>query len=84
MWLLHYSPVVLHGILPDAYYEHHLLLVEGTFLLLKDCVSDQDLQYSFSLFKHYCYLFPSYYGKKLCKVTYVYVYSCALLKVSVI
>lgn len=63
MWLLHYSPVVLRGILPDAYYEHHLLLVEGTFLLLKDCITNQDIQYSFSLFKHYCYLFPSFYGK---------------------
>ena len=43
-WLLHYSPVVLHGVLPDIYYQHHLLLVEGTYLLLKDSISDHDLK----------------------------------------
>lgn len=62
MWLLHYSPVVLRGILPDIYYQHHLLLVEGAYLLLKDSISNQDLEKSFKSFKHYCYLFPSYYG----------------------
>lgn len=62
MWLLHYSPVVLYGILPDLYYQHHLLLVEGSYLLLKDVVSNEDIEKSFKLFRHYCYLFSSYYG----------------------
>ena len=35
-WLLHYLPVILKGILPNEYYQHYLLLVEGVFLLLKD------------------------------------------------
>ena len=30
-WLLHYSPVVLRGILLEEYYQHHLLLVEGVY-----------------------------------------------------
>ena len=38
-WLLHYSPVVLHGILMEDYYQHHLLLV-GVYLLLKDVVKE--------------------------------------------
>ena len=43
-WLLHYSPVILHGILPVEYYQHHLLLVEGIFLLLKEVVTSEDIK----------------------------------------
>ena len=70
MWLVHYSPVVLQRILPDIYYQHHLLLVEGVYLLLKDSISDEELDKSFKLFKHYCYLFPSYYGMYVCVYMY--------------
>lgn len=61
-WLLHYSPVVLHGILPDQYYNHHVLLVEGVYLLLKGAVSEEDLHQSSQLLKHYCFLFAPLYG----------------------
>ncbi len=40
-WVFHYSPLVLHGLLPDIYYQHHLLLVEGVFLLLQDVVRSE-------------------------------------------
>ena len=32
-WLLHYSVAVLYKILPEEYYQHHLLLVKGIYLL---------------------------------------------------
>lgn len=34
-WLIRYSPVVLHGSLPEAFYQHHLLLSESIYLLLR-------------------------------------------------
>ena len=61
-WLLHYSPVVLHGFLPEDFYQHHLLLVEAIYLLLKDVVLEVDITQSTKLLSHYCYLFPVLYG----------------------
>lgn len=61
-WLLHFSPVVLHGILPEDYYQHHLLLIESIYLLLKDAVLDRDIEQSFKLLMHYCLLFSTLYG----------------------
>lgn len=61
-WLLHYSVVVLQGILHEEYYQHHLLLVEGIFLLLNDVVTESDIVQSSQLLKHYCYLIPFLYG----------------------
>ena len=46
VWLVHYSPAVLHGILPEDYYRHHLLLVESVFLLLQDEVGERDIEQS--------------------------------------
>lgn len=65
-WLLHYSPIALRGILPDIYYQHYLLLVEGVYLLLKDEVDKDDINQSSRLFNHYCFMFAPLYG------TYVY------------
>ena len=62
-WLLHYSPVVMHGVLPDGYYQHRLLLAEGIYLLLKNVVEECDILQSSRLLSHYCYLFPTMYGK---------------------
>ena len=45
-WLLHYSPVVLHGFLHSDYYQHHLLFAEGIYLLLKDTVEEEDISKS--------------------------------------
>ena len=64
-WLLHYSPVILSDYLPQDFYQHHLLLVEGTYLLLKDVVTKDDILQSSKLFNHYCFLFPALYGMQL-------------------
>ena len=39
-WLLYYSLPVLHGILPDPYFTHYLLLVAAMHLLLSDVITD--------------------------------------------
>ena len=62
-WLLHYCPIVLHGVLHSDYYQHHLLLIEGVYLLLKQVVSQEDIEQSFRLLKHYCFMFSILYGK---------------------
>ena len=61
-WLLHYSPVVLYCILHQDYYQHHLLLVDAIYTLLKDCVSTEDLKHASRLLQHYCYMFAALYG----------------------
>ena len=62
-WLLHYSAVVLQGILHEDYYQHHLLLIEGIFLLLSDSISESDIVQSSQVLNHYCYLIPFLYGE---------------------
>ena len=57
------SPTVLVGQLEEAYYQHHLLLVEAVYLLLQDTISNGDIAQSERLMKHYYYLFGSLYGK---------------------
>ena len=58
-WLLHFSPVVLYGLLDSNYYQHHLLLAESIYLLLKDDVMDTDIEQSYKLLMHYCFLFST-------------------------
>ena len=43
-WLLYYSLPALKGILPDEYYQHWILLVGASFILLKDDISRRDLE----------------------------------------
>jgi hypothetical protein len=62
-WLIHYSPVVLFGILPEEYYQHHLLLSESIFLLSKDIVKEEDIAQSSKLLMHYCCLVSILYGE---------------------
>ena len=62
-WLLHYSPIVLRDFLHKDYYQHHLLLVESVYLLLKDVVKEEDISNSEKLLKYYCFMFSAMYGK---------------------
>ena len=50
------------GVLEEDYYQHHLLLVESTYLLLQRCISEKDVHHSSELLKHYCFLFAFLYG----------------------
>ena len=67
-WLLHYSPLVLKDVIPEQYFQHHLLLVESIYLLLKDdIVTKDDIVQSSKLLKKYCFLFSSFYGTYILK-----------------
>ncbi|XP_077547661.1 uncharacterized protein LOC144159876 [Haemaphysalis longicornis] len=48
-WLLHYSVPCISGILEDEYVEHWGLLVAGVYLLLKDSITDSDVEQSSKL-----------------------------------
>lgn len=62
-WLIHYSPVILHGILADNYYQHHLLLVEAIYLLLQDKVARADVERCKQILQHYCFMFAPLCGQ---------------------
>ena len=83
-WLLHYSPLALKGIIHEDYFQHHLLLVESIYLLLKDVVTKNDIAQSCKLLKKYCFLFSSFYGmqrnlacSRISKHTNFYDYRCS-------
>lgn len=48
-WLLHYSVPCISGVLEDEYVEHWGLLVAGVYLLLKDSITDSDVEQSSKL-----------------------------------
>ena len=70
-WLLHYSPVVISGLIHEDYYQHHLLLVEAIYLLLQTSIKRADITHSLELLNKYCFLFSPLYGKKNIKVVYI-------------
>ncbi|KAJ8683301.1 hypothetical protein QAD02_019093 [Eretmocerus hayati] len=50
-FLLIYSPIILNGIMPKKYYEHHLLLVHGLTLLNSSIVTDENIEEARKLLK---------------------------------
>ena len=62
IWVLYYSIPVLKGILPQVYLEHHVRLVAGLSLLLKDTVGEEDIQKAKQLLNRYCSDFANLYG----------------------
>ncbi|CAI8020857.1 hypothetical protein GBAR_LOCUS12434 [Geodia barretti] len=66
-FLLYYLPL-LHGILPDKYLVHALLLSKAMRLLLADEISQADIEIADNLLGLYWRLTEDYYGLKHCKV----------------
>lgn len=60
-WLLFYSVPVMHRFLGEEYFQHYLLLVEATFLLLQDSISPEELTKSERLFQHFCLMLGRLY-----------------------
>lgn len=60
-WLLFYSVPAMHGFLGEEYFQHYLLLVEATFLLLQDSISPEELTKSERLFQHFCLMLGRLY-----------------------
>ena len=57
------QPSMLVNYLDADYYQHHLLLVEAVYLLLKETISEGDVAQSERLLQHYCFLWGPLYGK---------------------
>jgi hypothetical protein len=62
-WLLLYSPVVLRGLLPQRYFKHLLLLVQGVYLLTKSSISSADLDKAAHCLSQFTQKFQVLYGK---------------------
>lgn len=63
-WLLFYAVPVMQGFLKEAYFQHFLLLVEGTFLLLQDSISQEDITKSEKLLQHFCLMHGRLYNPR--------------------
>nr|XP_054769803.1 uncharacterized protein LOC129277674 [Lytechinus pictus] len=62
MWLLFYSVPCLKGILPTQYFNHLILLVEATFILLQKSLSIDELEQSDILLLSFVCRFQILYG----------------------
>lgn len=63
-FLLFYGVACMWQILPDEYFQHFLLLVEGTYILLQDSISYTDLEKAANLMKHFCINVAALYGER--------------------
>ena len=63
-WLLFYSVPVMQGFLAEDYFQHFLLLVEATFLVLQDSISPEDISKSERLYQHFCLMLGSLYDSR--------------------
>ena len=61
-WLLFYSIPSLSGILPERYLNHLALMVEGIYLLLKDCQTETDITRASHVLKKFYCEFAELYG----------------------
>ena len=63
-WLLYFSIPVISGILPDAYFQHFLLLSQAIHLLLKDKITQVDIDVATNLILIYCFNFEKLYSAR--------------------
>ncbi|KAG8171808.1 hypothetical protein JTE90_006165, partial [Oedothorax gibbosus] len=63
-FLLYFSVPVFRPILNGTYFEHHMLLVYGISILLKENISHSELVLAEHALWHYVYLFQQLYGKR--------------------
>ncbi len=61
-FLLYYIPATLHGILPDKYLVHVLLLAKAVRILLGDHILAADVERAGHLLNLFCQLTEKYYG----------------------
>lgn len=69
-WLLYYSVPVMCGILPEMYLHHYMLLVQSIHILLRDCITDEMVQQSKELLRHFCLRLVWLYGERTAKYNF--------------
>lgn len=70
MWLLHYGPVCVKNVLPNAYYHHFLYLNKGIYLLLSSSISQKDLDDSAKCLQSFCVLTRELYGERFMTINF--------------
>ena len=55
---------VLHGILPDVYFQHFALLSESVFILLLGSISEEQLAHAERMLFHLCLMMGPLYGER--------------------
>lgn len=63
-FLLYFGVPCLFGVLPDYLLNHYILLVQGTFLLLKDSISEQELVEAETCLQSFVEHFAGFYGSR--------------------
>ncbi|XP_028408833.1 uncharacterized protein LOC114531425 [Dendronephthya gigantea] len=63
-FLLYYGLPVLYGILPDNYFNHYALFVQALYILLKDSISDAELNEAERLIYNFCKSFSLLYAER--------------------
>ena len=63
-FLLFYGLPTLYGILPDNYFSHYMLFVQAINFLLKDSISQSELQETETLLDNFCKSFSSLYQER--------------------
>ena len=63
-FFLYYGMPTLYGLLPDSYFNHYILLVCAVFLLLKDKISESDVNEAEGLLTRFCALFSKLYEER--------------------
>lgn len=61
-WLFYYSVPVLEGILPEPFFSHYLLLVEGISILCSGSISEEDLNKASRYLTEFVKHFEGLYG----------------------
>jgi len=62
-WVLFYSTPCLKNILPDPYWEHYGLLVEGMHIILGKSISKHELKTAKDCFRKFYQEFENLYGE---------------------
>ena len=60
-FLLYYGIPALFGILGANYFQHFAILSQGSFILLQDSISEQELQQCERPLEYFCLMFPYLY-----------------------
>jgi hypothetical protein len=61
-WLLFYSVACLEQVWPEQLFEHHLLLVQAVYNLLRDRISEDELTKTQIKLEEYCQAFSGHFG----------------------
>jgi hypothetical protein len=63
-WLLYYSLPILRSICLDEYFQHYMLLVQATYIMLQDSISPSDLDTCEKMIVQFVVMFPALYAER--------------------